>query len=327
MNEIAAPIFVVGHPRSGTTLLASMLGRHPDFVSTPETQYLSQARYLLAPARRQGPHALARAAMESPLKYLISDPDEFEDMLAHAAGGRALDERIVFSVALEHFRRAHGARRVVEKTPWHLRGMDRLVAWFPDCRIIWIIRDGRACVRSLQKVKWASNDTRVLARQWVRNMAFGRVLSGPAGDRLATVRYEDLIASPERELTRLCAHLGVALDPAMLDTSQGTNVIKPNETAHKIKVNTPVDASRAEAWRTELSPGDLAMMGPIMNETLAALGYPTEPAPVTFETWRARLLGSAPAVRLQSRLYDLHRRLVGPRIGHHEAANAGREAH
>ncbi|HHB81630.1 MAG TPA: sulfotransferase, partial [Aliiroseovarius sp.] len=299
MNEITAPIFVVGHPRSGTTLLASMLGRHPDFASTPETQYLSQARYLLAQSRKQGPHALARAAMQSPLKYLITDPDEYENMLTRAADGRPLDERIVFSVALEHFRRAHGAHRVVEKTPWHLRGMDRLVSWFPDCRIVWIVRDGRACVRSLQKVKGAPNDARVLARQWARNMAFGRVLSEQAGDRLATVRYEDLIADPERELTRLCDHLGVALDPAMLDTSRGTNVIKPNETAHKTKVNTPVDASRAEAWRTELSARDLADMAPIMNETLAALGYPTEPVPATFETQRARLLGTAPAVHLQ----------------------------
>lgn len=242
------------------------------------------------------------------------------------ASGSGLSEKTVFSVFLEHYRRAHGAKRVVEKTPWHLRGMDELVRWFPDCRIIWIVRDGRGSVRSLQKVKWASSDTRVLARQWARNMAFGKAFSRDAGDRLAVVHYEKLLADPSGELSRLCAHLNVEFRPEMLDASQGTNVIKPNEVAHKIKVNSPVDASRAEAWKSELSPEDQAIMGPIMNETLRSLGYSADPAPTTFETWRARILGLTVMVRLQRVLYDLHRRLFGPRIGRNEAAHARTQA-
>jgi len=298
-----------------------MLGRHPDLVSTPETQYLSQARYRLASARRKGPHALVEAAQQSPLAHLISDPARYEDMLIQASNGK-LDEKTVFSVLLEHYRIAHEAKRVGEKTPWHLRGIDKLVRWFPDCHIIWIIRDGRACVRSLQKVKWASSDAEVLARQWTRNMAFGEVFAKEAGSRLTTVRYEALIEDPETELARLCDHIGVDLDPAMLDTSQGTTVIKPNEIDHKIKVTTPVDSSRAEAWRTELAAEDLEKIGPIMNETLAALGYPVDPAPVTLQTWRGRLDRRAFMVRLQSVLVDWKRRLLGVPVGRHVRANS-----
>lgn len=319
-----APVFVVGHPRSGTTLLASMLGRHPDFVATPESLFLCQVRYQLGAARAKGPGAVTAAAMRGPLQYMIADGDAFTARLRAAAGDGSVDERTLFAALLEDYRAAHGAARVVEKTPLHVRHMDELSAWFPDCRIVWIVRDGRACIRSLQKVAWASSDAPRLARQWVRNMALGAALAPAAGPRLMTVRYEALIADPETELARLCAHLGVEPAPGMAETARGTTVIKPTETSWKGKVTTPIDASRAEAWRHELSPEDLARVGPIMNDTLARLGYPTDPVRPTLETWRGRAATLPPVVRAQRWLFDRHRRVFGPRIGRH--AGSGQKA-
>ena len=78
----------------------------------------------------------------------------------------------MFAVLLASFAAASGARRVVEKTPLHLRHIDTIRAWFPDAQLVWILRDGRACVASLRKMPWASDNPAVLAAQWVRNMAF-----------------------------------------------------------------------------------------------------------------------------------------------------------
>ncbi|MBE9637076.1 sulfotransferase family protein [Salipiger mangrovisoli] len=325
MTDSHAPIFVVGHPRSGTTLLASMLGRHPDLVSTPESLFMNQVRYQLIDARKQGPEALVEAAMTGPLQYMISDRAGFVAELKAASAGAPLDENTVFATLLEHYRRAHGATRVVEKTPLHLRHLDELVDWFPDCRIIWIIRDGRACVRSLQKVDWATGDAATLARQWVRNISFGNTFAAQAGARLTTVRYEALLADPATELARLCAHIGVEPVAEMLDTGGGTTVIKPQEMSWKGKVNTPVDASRADAWRRELTPEDLAKVSPIMNDTLRALGYPTDPVASTLETWRGRLYTLKPAVRLQRMIFDRRARMFGPQIGRN-AAKKGKTA-
>jgi len=135
------PIFVVGHPRSGTTLLASMLGRHPDIVSTPESLYLNIVRFQVAPVLSKGPEAVLKVIENSPMRFLVLDRDI---LLTALKALDTLSEATVFQTVLECFRAADGKPRLLEKTPWHLRGMDDLFEWFPDARILWIMRDGRA---------------------------------------------------------------------------------------------------------------------------------------------------------------------------------------
>ena len=72
---LPAPIFVVGHPRSGTTLLASMLGRHPDIASTPESLFLSQARYDMRDVLGTTPAQIAQRIMRTPMRHLAQSQD------------------------------------------------------------------------------------------------------------------------------------------------------------------------------------------------------------------------------------------------------------
>ena len=69
----ATTIFVVGNPRSGTTLLASMLGRHPQVCSTPETLFMSEVQFQVAPWLRLGPQAVAQRLARSRAKHLGLD--------------------------------------------------------------------------------------------------------------------------------------------------------------------------------------------------------------------------------------------------------------
>ena len=297
------PIFVIGHPRSGTTLLASMLGRHPDVASTPETLYLLQGRFQLAPAIATGPGAVAARIHRTPLRRLARDRARLEADLAAAA---PLSEAKVFGVLLASFTRASGASRVVEKTPMHLRHVETILDWFPDARIVWILRDGRACVASLRKVPWASSNPTRLAADWVRNMAFAEAAEARAGASLLRVRFEALTADPVAEMDRIQDFLGLPRSEAVHDHTRKVDTVKAFERGWKENVGKPIIGTRAEAWRDELTPAIRRTLAGIMDPTLARLGYPPEAGSgsLTGSLTGTLVRGAAGAgVALERRLY------------------------
>ena len=302
-DRLDRPIFVVGHPRSGTTLIASMLGRHPDVASTPETLYLLLGRFQLAPAIAAGPEAVAaRIHQIPPLRRLARDRDALAAALTAAA---PLTEAAVFAVLLASFARASGARRVVEKTPLHLRHIDTIRAWFPDAQLVWILRDGRACVASLRKMPWASDNPAVLAAQWVRNMAFALDLEARAGPALTRVRYEALTADPVAEMDRIQDFLGLPRSAAVHDHTREVDTVKGFERGWKENIGKPIITGRAEAWKRELAPALRRRLAGIMDPTLRRLGYPPEAAAAPALPLAGALLRTfaGGGVALERRLY------------------------
>lgn len=306
------PIFVVGHPRSGTTLLASMLGRHPDIVSTPESLYLNIVRFEIAPVLSRGPEAVLTRIENSPMRFLVLDHDT---LLAALKALPVLNERTVFQTVLSCFRAADGKPRLLEKTPWHLRGMDDLFEWFPDARIVWIMRDGRACVSSLIKVPWASSDPTVLARQWVRNISIGKMLAAERPDQVKIVAYEDLIGDPRPVMAPLLEFLGVAPSDEMFEHDREVRTVKPTETWWKENIGRPLMSNRAEAWRNELEPAVVQKLDMIMGPVLQEYGYgPAEDqAPSgwrnAIERVRSAILYNDAGLRLMRKGRDVSARL------------------
>lgn len=269
-SKLDRPIFVVGHPRSGTTLLASMLGRHPDIVSTPESLYLNIVRFQVAPVLSKGAEAVLDVIENSPMRFLVLDRDVLQAALKALP---VLNEQTVFQTVLECFRAVDGKPRLLEKTPWHLRGMDDLFEWFPDARIVWIMRDGRACVASLIKVPWAVSDPIVLARQWVRNISIGRMLRDEKPDQVFMVHYEDLIEDPRPVMEPLLEFLEVDPSDEMFEHDREVRTVKPTETWWKENIGRPLMSNRAEAWRKELDEDVITQLDMIMGEVLQDFGY------------------------------------------------------
>jgi protein-tyrosine sulfotransferase len=105
--------------------------------------------------------------------------------------------------------------RLVTKTP-SVTNVEHLLTFFPNARVILLVRDGRAVVESIvQGFNW---DYETGIRRWdsaAREILKFRAAGGPALERSAVVRYEDLYTATESELRRLLTFLD--LDPARFD--------------------------------------------------------------------------------------------------------------
>jgi tetratricopeptide (TPR) repeat protein len=188
-REPPSPLFVVGLPRSGTTLLARLLVHRFGVESAGETDLVGRLASAIAGAG-------ARAeGLERALRALA--PEE-RDALARSFL-RALRGRVTNGAA----------RRIVDKNPLNFWYVPLLRALFPEAPVLWCRRDPRDVVLSLYFQNFAhpaldfSYDLRDLVRYVTNAEAFARAWLSRGDPALHAVAYEELVRAPERVLAAL----------------------------------------------------------------------------------------------------------------------------
>lgn len=279
------PVFIVGHGRSGTTLIRLMLNAHPAFHVPGETAFVSFLRRHL-PARERFPRDGSWPALLERLfsrawfreKWLQKGPlDEgavraCAEAAAHGPGdlmGALFAQR---SVAL-------GKRRWGDKVPNNYRFIAEINAWFPDALVLHMVRDGRdvavSCLTPPFSDEHDMGDVYEVALRWrdaLRRGAAARQLLGPG--RYRELRYEDLTADPEGQLRLLCDWLGEPFDAAMLDYHKDSRrQIPASEQAVHPRLSGQVDQRRVERWRADAPPGLVASFEGVAGPELLAAGY------------------------------------------------------
>jgi Sulfotransferase family/Glycosyl transferase family 2 len=270
------PIFIVGMPRSGTTLLAAMMGAHPRLMCGPETHFFD---YLPADSnslcrRDDWPEravdylcSITHAGGSMPANYGLTRPE-----LAAALFQREPSIASILDGLLELPLRRAGKPRWVEKTPDHLPYVAQIRRYFPDSPIVRIIRDPRDVLASLVSMPWGPASYFEGIRFWTdfddRSAQFFAV-----DPNTHTLHYEDLVHSPETTLKELCRFLREPFDAAMLDTSESARFVNATNEAWKGKVGEKIDASRVQAWRQKLTDDERRLVEALLGDRIRAYGY------------------------------------------------------
>ncbi len=274
----APPIFVVGVPRSGTTLLSAMLAAHPRLVCGPETHFFDQLVHVDARGicRRAGwpkdaidyIYSIKHVGESIPANYGLT-----REELTEALARRKPSIPAILSGMMELYMDRVGKRRWIEKTPDHLPYVARIRRYYPDSPIVRIVRDPRDVAASLLAVWWGPGSLLKAIDVWRtfddRSARFFEVDS-----RCHTLRYEDLVLEPEPTLRELCRFLDESFDPDMLDTSRSARLVNAANEPWKTKVAEKPDASRVEAWRQKLSGEELRLVEAYLGDRLRSYDYP-----------------------------------------------------
>lgn len=232
-------IFVVGCPRSGTTLVQAMLARHPSIFSLRETFFFesllggSNVRWgdREARAHRRWYHRAGaaqswgrRRLLELERIYRPEKPPRRAPM-----GWRPCALRYVAMLDAAADRR--DCRAWVEKTPAHLLFLDEILEVAPDARIVHVLRRGRDVVASVMDadLRLQTAGFRGSIAQWAArwNRAVQLHLLRLGDPRHHLVCLEDLVANPEVEWRRLCDFLG--LDKALPLLAQPVNDVADSQ--------------------------------------------------------------------------------------------------
>lgn len=249
------PIFIVGAPRSGTTLLSATLANHSQIACGPETQFFNKLNpQVLHHVEFDWPRKAVKAVMAlnlsgQPVHELFELTEgEIESYLSL----RLPSLRTLLESLTAQYAQKAGKIRWAEKTPNHLVHLPLIRKLFPESPIIRIVRDPRDSAISMKKLPWASQS--VLANCYFWNEWFSVSHEFCIKDeKTLTIRYEDFVLNPKKSLEGLCNHIGESFEESMLDTSQSASrVTSPNET-WKAQVSQSLDPTRLYVWKRVLS--------------------------------------------------------------------------
>lgn len=272
-----APIFIVGFPRSGTTLLAAMLSSHPDIACGVETHFFSMLTDQDLAEAAGDPNwpevavqkvASLSSAGESLLsQYGITKNDLRTELALCPAQKQALLDGLLALYARRE-------RKVIwlEKTPNHLAQLDRLRRLFPEARIIRIVRDPRDSLRSIFQLPWAPESILALAYDF-RARHFDAQRFFNADPDSLTVKYEELVTQPESVLKQLCSFLQIQYDSRMLDTSRAGQKISSEREPWKNQVSSKLDTDRLYVWKREMDKKTACAIATVMSDFIEGFDY------------------------------------------------------
>ena len=223
------PVFVIGMPRSGTTLIEQILASHPAVHGGGELGDFSRLTAALPGAGRG-------------FRYP-------EDILALTADARrGLGEAYMQALRA----RAPGAERITDKMPANFLFVGLIHLVLPNARIVHVMRDARdTCVSCYSKLFAAEqNFTYDLGELGRYHRKYAGLMDHwrkwlPAGVML-DVRYEDVVADMEGQARRIIAHCGLAWDDRCLAFHKTDRPIK---TASVAQVREPIYRKALDRWR------------------------------------------------------------------------------
>lgn len=221
------PVFVVGMPRSGTSLIEQILASHPDVHGAGEVPDLRD----VVAARLGDPQGWPERAGRLSAEALREMGDAYADRL---------------------FRGAPHATHVVNKTTLNYRHVGLIRMLLPQARIIHAVRDPMdSCFSCFTHLFDGDNlpysyDLRTLGRYYVRYAKLMRHWRAVVPDAVLDVRYEELVVDTEGQVRRMLDHLGLEWNAACLDFHRNRRVV---ETASRAQVTRPIFRDSVARWR------------------------------------------------------------------------------
>ncbi len=283
VNHPPAVCFLLGLPRSGTTLLAHLLQQHPDVVAPPEP-WLMLA--LEAFGRVDHRHPAGSSLIQDATSEFLGRID------------RTVVSRAFADAAYGQYLAAAGKRTFIDKTPRYWMVLDFLDSLYPEAPHILLLRNPYAVAASLKSTwgiplvpeSWPPASLSSLSdlvfslppdiASSLADLVLGlpTLAAHPGRRQTELVRYEVLVAHPDEEVRRVIAGLGY--DPTSIASAimeQPEYLRSSRFGDRKILERKAVDGRSLHTWQTELSIQEMqAITDALGAELLIELGYEQE---------------------------------------------------
>jgi hypothetical protein len=276
-------LFIVGCPRSGTTLLQRMVNAHPAIAITPESHWITKFPHKPWTETPEGAitKKLRRRLVAHPKFARLGITPEELRLLAPKR------EPVSYAGLVSRLFDVYGQRRgkpvVGDKTPDYVRWIDVLHGLWPEARFVHVIRDGRDVALSMREwvklrpkpgdfVTWSEDPVSTAAWWWEQNVRLGRQPRVSLGPELYyEVRYECLVSRPHETSRGLADFLNMPFDEAMLQFHQDRSGNDPGlEATH---AGRPITEGLRD-WQREMPAEALERFEAMAGELLNELDYP-----------------------------------------------------
>lgn len=268
------PVFIVGVPRSGTTLLRVILDSHPNLAVGPECPWISG---------NYGEIVSFKHLFES-LTFHVSGPTKTlngaNEKVVASALGHAIDE------ILQAYAKNNGKSRWIEKTPDNIAFVPFLNTIFLDAKYIHIIRDGRdVAISSFQaKHKWGThincngerleNNILNCLKRWDLWINQFQDLRKELSLNVIELKYEELIDNPSKAIGDILDFIGEPWSDDVLNYLDHDHDLPENELGTEDVIQKKKFSKESLGrWKKQFSLKDKIQYKKVAGQTLKRLGY------------------------------------------------------
>lgn len=259
------PFFVIGPPKTGTTVLTRLLCQHPDVTSLSES-------YVLQP---DAPPSIANPQGEGKWETHGFTREDAERWQRAFAEGRPADA--LRAVLEDAWRRMGGGEipaAAGDSWPYYMPHLPTVLEAFPDAKLIYSTRDPRATYWSGETFRGRRNGVLITSQLLEADRRLKAVPQANDGRTLA-VRYEKLVEEPAAVLGRIWEFLGVEPGRGWVDYDAERDPW-PGRWTWVSNATRPLDPSRIDRWQQEMPAAARRIVGLASAEYCAAYGYPVE---------------------------------------------------
>lgn len=271
--------FILGNPRSGTTLLRLLINEHSQLGVPPESGFMEWWYD----------------------KYKDWTSDEFSDekklidFAEDIHGSKkfegwdlsttdiidAVSGSTTYQYAIDSIYRAQTQKpKIGDKNNYYISILSKIDTIYPDTKYIHLVRDGRDVYNSYRNIAkidantpylpQLSDQIAIVAKEWMENNAM--IESFLVDKPSMTVRYEDLITDPETTLTGIFEFLGETYEPSVLHFYEDNK--EPAITMEwKGKTNEEIDKNNVGKYLVSLTAEEILEFESIAGESLEKYGY------------------------------------------------------
>jgi len=268
-------IFIVGCPRSGTTLLRQILDSHTELAVVPESSFmlrLKRISWIYGDLNKQK----NLISLIEDIRSIKRVKDWFPEVETKEFAKQILkNKKVTFKDVIQEIYNLYSLRKYkkmwADKTPENLLQVNLIKELFPNSKIIIVERDGRDTALSLKKVDFGGWDIIASAYMWKKYVQKAREILKKYPKYTILIKYEDLLLNPEIEIRKILKFLGLKFEEKLFD-----NYIKHKDDVQHSKsklYGKKIDKENMFKWESEMNESEINNFQWIAQKELIQGGY------------------------------------------------------
>ncbi len=272
-NIIKEPIFIVGMQRSGTTMMKSIVNTHPSISIPRETAYFA----LIKEYKLKFKNIDNKINYEDFWQWYIKQRRFSylglkEEDVRNKMDMNNISFKTIFDSVMYSFLLTQGKIRWADKTPGHELFLDQIFDFYPDAKIIYILRDPRAVYNSLRNKEWGKDQfISVFIKKWNQSVeVFKKYEKNP---RFKIVIYEELVKNPEDSVKDICDFINEEYTKEMIFNR--TSEFRSKENIDQLSVEyekkiakRKIDTTSLFKWKNKLTNFEILLIETFSNQQI-----------------------------------------------------------
>lgn len=275
--------FILGRPRSGTTLLRTLFDAHPNAAVPLECAFIVNMSQKYAHIHTWSKQTLLDyyTDLQTHIKFDTwnMDLEQLKDALLKCEGEISFQEvcKIVYLNYKSVFPKQE-IKLIGDKNPVYATYTQKLLKLFPDSKYIHLVRDPRDNIISLKNVDFEGPFSALLAYRWKHSAEKLFNIKKKLPEKFYTIRYEDLVREPQRYYAEMCEFLALPYNEQVFDFyKKQDEALKQfnNEKVMKYHKSllSPINVSKIDLWKTQLPELEIRIAEYVCGKWTKIYGY------------------------------------------------------